>query len=362
MLSLAALCVMLIVGSGMQARAQTDTPQPTVEFFWGTGCSHCAKVEPYIDRWEEEYPNVTFKRYEVYKDRDNAELLLERYRSFDVPEAERGIPAVFVGQEHLIGDQPVINDLEAAIQRMVAAGPVTTNTNSPIAATDTSNSKLTIWTILGAAFVDSINPCAIAVLLVLFSGLMLSPKPGRMFRAALAFIASIYLAYFLFGMGIVYTIHITGVSTWMTTIVGAIAIFVGLANLKDYFWYGGGGFVMEIPRRWRPTMVNLIDRVTSPLGAFIAGFAVTLFELPCTGGPYFFVLGLLAKHASWATIVPTLLFYNLIFVAPLIVLAILITKGFASTKGVSDWKDRNLRHLHLVAGLIMVALGVWVML
>lgn len=344
--------------SPMPVRAENRV---TVEFFWGIGCPHCAKVEPYITQWEKKYPDVTFKRYEVYKDRGNAELLLQRYSTFNVSEDKRGIPAVFVGQEYFIGDQPVIDNLEAAIQRAVAAGPINANTNTPTPATDTSNSKLTIWTILGAAFVDSINPCAIAVLLVLFSGLMMSPKPGRMFRAALAFIGSIYLTYFLFGMGIVYTIHIAGVSAWMTKIVGTVAILVGLANLKDFFWYGGGGFVMEIPRRWRPTMVNLIDRVTSPLGAFIAGFAVTLFELPCTGGPYFFVLGLLAKHTSWASIIPILLFYNLIFVSPLIVLAILITKGFASTKGVGDWKDRNLRQLHLIAGLIMIALGVWVL-
>ena len=359
---LVALCATLAVSCGAVVRAQALSPQTTVEFFWGIGCPHCAKVEPYIDQLEKKYPDVNFKRYEVYKDRNNAELLLQRYRSFNVSGDKQGIPAAFVGQEYFIGDQPVIDGFEAAIQRAVATGPVDANTNTQVPAADTSNTKLTLWTILGAAFVDSINPCAIAVLLVLFSGLMISPKPGRLFRAALAFIVSIYLTYFLFGLGIVYTIHIAGVSAWMTKIVGAVAILVGLANLKDFFWYGGGGFVMEIPRRWRPAMVNLIDRVTSPLGAFIVGIAVTLFELPCTGGPYFFVLGLLAKHTSWASIILILLFYNLIFVSPLIVLAILITKGFASTKVVTDWKDRNLRQLHLVAGLIMIALGVWVLL
>jgi len=333
-----------------------------IEFFWGDGCPHCAKVEPYITAWEKKYLDVNFTRYEVYKNRSNAKLLLERYSSFSVPENQQGVPAVFIGQEYFIGDQSIIDDAEEAIQQTIVAGPDTTNTSVPAPASNTSKTKLTIWTIIGAAFVDSINPCAIAVLLVLFSGLMMSPDPRRMFRAALAFITSIYLAYLLFGFGIVYTIHLGGFAAWMPKIVGVIAILVGLANLKDYFWYGGGGFVMEIPRRWRPTMVNLMDRVTSPLSAFAVGFAVTLFELPCTGGPYFFVLGLLADHSSWTATVPALLFYNLIFVSPLIVLAILITKGFAKTKGVGDWKDRNLRRLHLMAGLIMIALGVWVLL
>ena len=33
-------------------------------------------------------------------------------------------------------------------------------------------------------------------------------------------------------------------------------------------------------------------------GAFLVGFAVSLFELPCTGGPYIVILGLLAKEVT----------------------------------------------------------------
>jgi cytochrome c biogenesis protein CcdA len=100
--------------------------------------------------------------------------------------------------------------------------------------------------------------------------------------------------------------------------------------------------------------------VTSPLGAFFAGFVITLFELPCTGGPYFFVIGLLAQSESITSIIPTLLFYNLVFVLPLILIVFAVYFGVSSVEKAEAWKEKNIRVLHLIAGIIMLALGLWV--
>jgi cytochrome c biogenesis protein CcdA len=137
---------------------------------------------------------------------------------------------------------------------------------------------------------------------------------------------------------------------------------IGLFNIKDYFWYGGGGFVMEIPRRWRPSLKKLLGKVTSPLGAFLMGFVVCLFELPCTGGPYLFVLGLLAEKATRLYAIPILLLYNLFFILPLLLITLMVYVGFTNVEKATEWKERNVRKLHLVAGLIMLGLGLVVVL
>ena len=88
------------------------------------------------------------------------------------------------------------------------------------------------------------------------------------------------------------------------------------------------------------------------------GFVVCLFELPCTGGPYIVILGLLADRMTmWASI-PLLLLYNLVFVLPLVVITLLIYFGFANVEKATKWKDSNLRILHLIAGLVMLVLGI----
>jgi len=221
---------------------------------------------------------------------------------------------------------------------------------------------LSILTVIGAALVDSINPCAIAVLLILMGALLASGDKKRALKAGLAFTVSIYIAYFLFGLGLFSALQISGLSYWFYKIIGVLAIIIGLFNIKDFFWYAGAGFVMEIPRAWRPKLKSMLGAVTSPLGAFLMGFVVCLFELPCTGGPYIFILGLLAERATMMASIPILLLYNLFFVLPLIVITVAIYLGFANVEKATAWKDNNIRLLHLIAGLIMLILGVLVVL
>ncbi|MFH0961101.1 MAG: cytochrome c biogenesis protein CcdA [archaeon] len=170
------------------------------------------------------------------------------------------------------------------------------------------------------------------------------------------------VAHFLFGLGLFSAIKVSGLSFWFYKGIGFLAILIGLANLKDFFWYGGGGFVMEIPRNWRPALKKLLSRVTSPFGAFLMGFVVCLFELPCTGGPYIFILGLLAEKATFVSTFPVLAIYNIFFVLPLLLITFGIYLGFSQVETAAEWKEKNLRNLHLVAGIVMLLLGLGVVL
>jgi cytochrome c biogenesis protein CcdA len=222
------------------------------------------------------------------------------------------------------------------------------------------NLSPTLPVITGAAFVDSINPCAIAVLLILLATLVSAGDKKKAVKTAVAFIAALYLTYFALGVGLIGVLNLSGFAAIFHQFIGILAIVIGVFNIKDFFWYGGGGFAMEIPRKWRPKLKEMLGKATTPAAAFIIGIVVTLFELPCTGGPYLFVLGLLSRDLSWFKIVPILLYYNLVFVLPLIVLSGLIYFGYSSIEGTQEWKEKNIKLLHLVAGIIMVVLGVWV--
>jgi len=231
--------------------------------------------------------------------------------------------------------------------------------------TDCLSPKLpSFWIITSSAFVDSINPCAIAVLLFVLSALLFFGDKKRLLKVGLAFVAGLFLTYLLFGLGIFYALKI---NTWINPsvfhiIMGIFGVIVGLLNIKDFFWYGGGGFLMEIPRKWRPKMSMMLARTTTIPVAFLTGILVTAFELPCTGGPYVFVLGILSQNASKALIAPILVYYNLIFVLPLLVILFGVYFGFMRVDKTEHWKERNIKTLHLIAGLILVALGTWILL
>jgi cytochrome c biogenesis protein CcdA/glutaredoxin len=337
--------------------------QTCVYFFYGDGCAHCARVEPFINELESKYNYLAVQKFEIYNDRSNMVLLNNYFENYNISNENMGIPVVFIGNNYLIGDGPIIERLESTIQDNVGKDCPALNGGNATGTIGLSSpteklGSLSLLAVVGAALVDSINPCAITVLLILMGALLIAKDKKKSLKAGFAFTLSIYIAYFLFGLGLFSVIQISGLSYWFYKIIGALAIIIGLANLKDYFWYGAGGFVMEIPRSWRPKLKELLGKVTSPLGAFLMGFVVCLFELPCTGGPYIVILGLLAdKMTMWAS-VPILLLYNLVFVLPLIIITLLLYFGFSSVECATKWKETNLRILHLITGLIMLVLGV----
>lgn len=339
--------------------------EPTcIYFFYGDGCQYCASTESIITNLETRLgPQIKVEKFEIYNNRENLLLLNKYFDAYKIKSEKRGIPSIFVANQYLIGREAILNNIQKIIEANKGAkcpAPEDINaagTTSESSSTEKSN-ELSLLTIIGAAFVDSINPCAIAVLLILLGALLASGGKKRALKAGIAFTISIYTAYFLFGLGLFSALQITGLSFWFFKITGAIAIIIGLANIKDYFWYGGGGFVMEVPRSWRPTLKKMLSSATSPFGAFLMGFAVCLFELPCTGGPYIVILGLLAERMTSLSALPLLALYNLVFVLPLLIITAAIYFGLASTEKTNEWKEKNIRKLHLIAGIIMLMLGI----
>ncbi|MCK5039913.1 MAG: hypothetical protein KAR87_03020 [Candidatus Aenigmarchaeota archaeon] len=222
--------------------------------------------------------------------------------------------------------------------------------------------ELTIPAVIGAAIVDAINPCAFAVLIILIATILGKEYDRKKaLLSGFAFSASIYISYFLMGMGLFRAIQISGLSNKFYFVISVLAIIIGLLNVKDYFWYGKG-LLMEVPLSWRPRMKKLINSATTPTGAFFIGFAVSLFLLPCTSGPYIVILGLLAASETQFSGMLYLLFYNLIFVSPMIAITLIVYKGLSTTEDLENLRQKKLKHLHLAAGIIMILLGLGMLL
>ncbi|MFH0836400.1 MAG: hypothetical protein V1834_04540, partial [Candidatus Micrarchaeota archaeon] len=132
-------------------------------------------------------------------------------------------------------------------------------------------------------------------------------------------------------------------------------VVVGLLNVKDYVSYGAGGFVMEVPRSWRPRMKSIIKATTSIPGAFVTGVLVSLFLLPCTSGPYIVIIGMLASKAMEAT--GWLAFYNAIFILPMLLITLVVYKGLEPEK-IEAMRQGKLKFLHLIAGIIILLMGI----
>ncbi len=119
---------------------------------------------------------------------------------------------------------------------------------------------------------------------------------------------------------------------------------------------------MEVSLNWRPALKRIIQRVTSVPGAFFVGFVVSLFLLPCTSGPYIVILGLLASTTTRTSALAWLLLYNAIFITPMLAITGAVYFGLTTAEGAEEWRTRHLKLLHLIAGTIILSLGIAILL
>jgi len=360
-----------------------------VVFFTGIGCPHCAKVDPVLhEELPEKYPDLVIIEYEIYQERGNASLI---YEYDDVYSSGLGIPLIIFGKDDfLIGDTPILQNIENKLEENKGNPcPLIDGTTVNFGELDISNlpgkpkilpeggkpqepgeivqAELTLPKVLSLAAVDAINPCALAVLvMMLFAILALAPKKRHnILLAGLAFTTAVFVMYFFYGLIIIRFFQLiqalTSVRFWLYKVLGLVAIILGILNLRDFIRYKPGGFLTEMPMFLRPKVQNLMFKVTSPRGAFVVGALVTLFLLPCTIGPYIICGGILCSFSLLETI-PWLLLYNLVFVLPMLAITAVCYIGFTTVENVAGWKEENIRYLHLVAGVIILGLGLMMVL
>ena len=221
-----------------------------------------------------------------------------------------------------------------------------------------------ILRIITLAIADAINPCALAIMtMVLISILLANPdKKHKVITSGLSFILAVFIGYMFYGFVIVqffksFAIWTSNIYPYVTKGLAIGAILLGLMNLKDFFYYKPGSIGTEMPLKMSPRLKILINKITSAKGAFILGLFVTLFLLPCTIGPY-----IIASQAliglSWLIIILYLILYNLIFILPMLIITFIVYEGLYQVEKISNWKDKNIKYIHLLTGILLIGLGV----
>jgi len=321
-------------------------------FFYGRGCQFCEGMRQFLQTMEEKHPELRVREYEVYFKGENARLF-ERVADAYQFKIE-GVPTVFLGDEAITGFSA---DMEAELERRIEAC-IARQCPSPMARISGSARMpiLTLPAVLLGAAVDAINPCEFAVLIILITTVLAAGGKRKALYAGFAFSLSIFISYYLMGVGLYSAVEAAGITRWLFIGVAVLAILIGFFNLKDYLWYGKW-FIMEVPLSWRPALKQLIQKVTSVPGAFLIGFAVSLFLLPCTSGPYIVILGLLAETETRANALVWLLLYNMVFIMPMVAITFAVYFGLTTAEKAEEWRTTHLRSLHLIAGTILLLLG-----
>ncbi|MFH1394133.1 MAG: hypothetical protein ABIH29_04600 [Candidatus Micrarchaeota archaeon] len=325
--------------------------------YYGIGCSHCAKVDTLLEGLQEEY-QLNIEKKEIYYDAGNRQDMFDVYADFGMDPGKSGVPSLVLdGRSLLIGEmsQGRFREIfDEHLENSSVAGVYTADSFSPVEERDPT-ANLTLWILITAAAVDSVNPCTIAVMTMLLGVIMASGGKRKVLPAAITFIGIIFISYFLMGLGILQAVADTGLVNLFLGFVTVMALVLAILEIKAYLQYTPGMLSVEIPMFVRPFMKKAIANATSLPAVALAALICSLVLLPCSSGPYLMVLSMLAKSVTLQGLF-YLIIYNLVFIFPMLAIAAMVYFGKISVDEIGQFREQNIQKLHLIAGLIFILL------
>ncbi|MEK7116880.1 MAG: cytochrome c biogenesis protein CcdA, partial [Patescibacteria group bacterium] len=169
------------------------------------------------------------------------------------------------------------------------------------------------------------------------------------------YIAGIFAAYLLIGLGILKILHLFNTPHFMGKLGATLLIVFGVINILNEF-FPRFPLKLKIPQVSNSAMARLMERASFP-AAFGLGLLVGICQFPCMGGPYLMVIGLLRDQVTYFSGFGYLTLYNLILIVPLIAV-LWITADKKIVDKVQEWKKTNMKGFRFWAGLLMIIIGI----
>jgi glutaredoxin len=402
----------LVFSTGVQAQTPTPNHPVPIYFFWGDGCPHCAAAKPYLESLQTRFPEVTLFSYEVYYDEGNQQIYMQMADKFELEQL--AVPALFIGPYDVLGySEALQSDIETMVTYCILNGcedaaegvligsgnqvaiqsqstltptPDLLSTETPfvqlsedvsaesqvpmlggqslelpwIGKIDLAKHSVILSTIL-IAFVDGFNPCSLWVLSMLLAVTLHTGSRKKMLLIGLVFVSVTAFIYALFIAGLFSVLKIASFIGWIQGLVAMIALFFGIINIKDYFWYKEGiSFTVSDDKK--PGIYKMMRRVTDAsqsigglIGATVVLAAgVSLVEFSCTAGlPVLWTNLLTTQAVEPAQFILLLILYMLIYQLDELVIFFSAVITLKATR----LEEKNGRVLKLMGGMLMASLS-----
>jgi hypothetical protein len=211
------------------------------------------------------------------------------------------------------------------------------------------------------AGVDSFNPCVFFILIFLLNLLIYAKSRRRMLLIGGVFVFFSAFIYFIFMVLLLHAFQLT-LEVGITAIaVGVIALILGSINIKEFFFFKKG-VSLSIPEGKKPQIYKRMrELLKTPqilwvlIGTIALAIMVNFYELLCSIGlPAEYTSKLALSNLPDAQIYFYILFYNIIYVIPMIVIVLIFVITLGKRK-LSEWHGRILK---LLSGVMMASFGI----
>jgi cytochrome c biogenesis protein CcdA len=354
-----------------------EAPAPVwMAYFYEVGCQECSRAEYDIRYVESKYPQVMVQEYNAQSDAALIEWLGAR---FGMPEKLRlATPALFVGDDYLIGAEITSEAVSTLVEKYAATGAerVWSDFDAEEAEQDivARFESFGVLTVAFAGLVDGLNPCAFATLAFFVSYLALSGRQGReILIVGAAFTLGVFLAYLSVGLGFYKVLDLLGdllttLGRWVYGLTGLFCAVLAVFSFLDFLKARRGDIgdmALNLPHTLRMRINAVIRKGRRSrafvVGSFATGIAVSFLELACTGQVYLpTIIFVVSQPQMQARAVIFLILYNLLFIMPLVVVFILAYYGTGS-KQLTRFLERRAAAVKLGLTLLFAALATWLL-
>lgn len=375
------LMILLVVPfTGAVSGAEGAQEKHHIRYVYVTACESCAKVKQLLNELPDTLPLQEGSAQEAEVEIESLELLSnlalieQLFETYQVPEADRVAPIVFLTDRYIAGGDAILEGLPTAL----AAGDALINGDPAGEAGDgteeagTASTAFTWMGVLGAGIVAGLNPCALSMLLFLFSILLsMNVKIGRVLAT---FLSSKFISYLLLG-----TLLLNLFRAWnpswlglvtriLLTVIAAVLIVMNLSDVVQSYREKYGKIKNQLPVRTRRFLHKRIERALSGnprfllLIVFALGVLVAFSEFLCAGQVY---LATLLAGLQSGVETPRMFLYLvgfcLAFLLPSAVVGIALVRG-QSMFAVSEHLRVRMPLIKLSTAIVMIAIVVvaWV--
>jgi cytochrome c biogenesis protein CcdA len=357
-----------------------SAPKLILHFFGTPTCGECAKIKTAILRpLSDSLPDKLDLRIHDIETDSGLKLAMKMEEKFHIKTSSP--QELFLPDTFLLGFESIQKNGRAMIDRYLAdpekwkaheVAAVTADTTRFSATLKQRFQKFTFIQITLAGLVDGINPCAIATMIFLISFLAVQKrKRSEVLLVGLTFTSAVFVTYLLLGIGAFKALALLAAYHWIATAVRWLAVvFAGVIAIicfRDAIVYAVTGKAKDIKIQLSPAMKSRIHKTISGnlsgsslfIGTAVTGFLVTLLEAVCTGQVYLPTIILMTRAeglrlTGWLYLV----FYNFLFVLPLLVIMILAYYGLRWDE-LSRATQKHLPLLKVIMGIVLAGLAVF---
>ena len=374
-LLIALTCSSIVAGNGAPEKLH-------IIFFGSSTCGECMEIkEKILKPLEKQYAEKLTLTYRDIEQQKDLTLLTAMEKGFNVKNPatqELYFPdTVLTGYDDITKKGRALTESRLAHPETWkwahAYGDSTIDTTKAAAMI---KDRMRTWSFIGLfaiGFVDGVNPCAIASMIFLISFLGTQQrKRSDVLKIGLSFTATVFLTYFLLGLGAFRILSLMDKFYWFSlairiTAVG-IAVWVALLSIWDAVHYyrtkDTAEMKVQLPKGIKLLIHSVIrGNLTSNkivVGAIITGFFVTLLEGACTAKIYLPTI-MAMTHTFGFRLVGWLLLvvYNFLFVLPLLIVLVATAYGLKWNK-LSKFQQKHMVLTKLLLALVLFGLAAFI--